>query len=122
MQRRQSPADVQPQPEQGLELRVGQVRVEVAGDVEERLLEHVRGIEPGPKPRVHAQLDHPPEPIAMVVEQLRQRLGVAGAKPFDPVCRVVGVWSMSVPILLIREQRPERDREVEKISLYSGSR
>ena len=46
MQRRQPPADVQPQPEQRGELRVGQVGVEVAGDVEERLLEDVRGVEP----------------------------------------------------------------------------
>ena len=81
MQRRQPPADVQPQPEQRGELRVGQVGVEVAGDVEERLLEDVRRIEPASQPRVQAQLDHAPEPVAILVEERRQRLAVAAAEP-----------------------------------------
>ena len=51
MQRGQPTAYVQPEPEQWRELRVGQVGVEIARDVEERLLEDVGGIEPGPEPR-----------------------------------------------------------------------
>ena len=81
---------MQPQPEQRGELGVGQVGVEVAGDVEERLLEDVRRVEPGPQPRVDAQLHHAPEPIAVLVEELRQRLAVAAAKPVDRVDRVAG--------------------------------
>ena len=90
MQRRQPPADVQPQPEQRGELGVGQVGVEVAGDVEERLLDDVRRVEPGPQPRVQPQLDHPPEPLAILVEERRQRLAVAAAEPLDRVSRFAG--------------------------------
>ena len=96
MQRRQPPADVQPQPEQRGELRVGQVGVQVAGDVEERLLDDVRRVEPGPQPRVQAQLHHAPEPVAMLFEQHRQRPAVAAAELLDRVDRVAGCLSMGV--------------------------
>ena len=72
---RQPPADVQPHPEQGLELGVGEVGLEVAGQLEVGLLKDVRGIEAGPEPRVHAELDHPPQPIAIGVEQLGEGPG-----------------------------------------------
>ena len=88
MQRRQPPADVQPQPEQGGKLRVCQVGVEVAGDVEERLLDDIRCVEPGSKPRVEAQLHHVPEAVAMLVEERCQRLLVAAAELLDRVIRV----------------------------------
>ena len=74
----------------GGQLRVGQVGVQVAGDVEERLLEDVRGVEAGPDARVDAQLDHATEPIAVAIEQRRQRLAVAAAELLDRVDCVAG--------------------------------
>ena len=90
MERRQPPADVQPHPEQRGELRVGQVGVQVACDVEERLLKDVRGVEPGPDARVDAEFDHAAEPIAVAIEKARQRLAVAGAEPIEQLRHRVG--------------------------------
>jgi hypothetical protein len=81
---------VQPHPEQGLELGVGAVGIEIAGQVEVGLLEDVRGIEARPQAVVHAELDHAPQPLAIAVEQLGQRLAVAGAEPVDQVRHLVG--------------------------------
>ena len=81
VQRGQPPADVQPHPEQRLELGVGAVGIEIAGQLEVGLLEDVRGIEAGPQSGVHAELDHAPQPVAIAIEQLAQRLAVAGAEP-----------------------------------------
>lgn len=69
MPRRQPPADVQAEPEQRRELRAGQAGVEVAGDVQERLLEDVRRVDPGPEPGLEAQLHHAPEPVAVLAER-----------------------------------------------------
>ena len=80
--------DVQSQPEQRGELGVGQIGVKVAGDVEERLLDDIRRVETSAKPRVQAQLHHAPEPLAMLLEERRQRLAVAAAELLDQVVRV----------------------------------
>jgi len=90
MQGRQPQSDVQPHPEQRWELGVGQVGVEVAVNVEELLLDDVRRVESAPEPRVHPQLDHAPESVAVLLEERRQRLAVAAAKPVDHVGRVAG--------------------------------
>ena len=87
VQGRQTPADMQPQPEQRRDLRVGEVGVEVLGDVEEGLLDDIRGVEPGAEPGVETQLDHAAESIAVVVEERRQRLSVAAAERVDRVVR-----------------------------------
>jgi len=88
VERRQPPADVQAQPEQRGQLRVGQVGVEVAGDVEERLLEDIRCVEAGPDARVDAEFDHATEPIAVAIEQGRQRPAVAAAERPQRVGRI----------------------------------
>jgi hypothetical protein len=74
----------------GGQLRVGQIGVQIAGDVEERLLEDVRGVEAGPDARVDAQLDHATEPITIAIEQGRQRPAVAAAELLDQVGCVAG--------------------------------
>ena len=91
VERCESPADVQPQPEQRWQLRVSQIGVQVAGDVDERLLEHIGGVDAGSEPRVDAQLDHATEPIAVAIEYRRQRPAAARAQPLDGVGRVA--WS-----------------------------
>src|SRR5262249_10274212 len=84
------PADVQSHPEQGRQLGVGAVGLEIAGQVEVGLLEDVRGIEARPQSGVHAELDHAPQPLAIAMKQLGQRLGGAGAEPVDQVRHLVG--------------------------------
>ena len=37
------------------------------------------------KPGVHAELDHPPQPVAVPLEQLGQRLAIPGSKPLEQV-------------------------------------
>ncbi len=90
VERRQPPTDVQPQPEQRRQLGVGEIGVQVVGYVEERLLEDVRGVEPGPHTRVDAQLDHATEPIAVASEQGRQCLAITSTKSLDQVGRFAG--------------------------------
>jgi hypothetical protein len=53
VQRGQPPADVQPHPEQWLELGVGAIGIEITGQLGVGLLEDIRGIEAGPQPGVH---------------------------------------------------------------------
>ena len=87
VQRGQPLTDVQPHPEQRLQFRVGAIGLQVAGELEVGLLEDVRGVEAGTQPRVHAELDHPPQPVAIAIEQLAQRPAVAGTEPLDqPRC------------------------------------
>ena len=121
MQGRQPPADVQPQPEQRGELRVGQVGVEVAGDVEERLLDDVRRVEAGSQPRVQAQLDHAPEPVAMLFEERRQRLAVAAAELLDRVGRVAGRLVHEGPHTLYPRPVRNRDRKKRKFDRQGRS-
>ena len=47
-------------------------------DIEIRLLEHVGGIDPAREPAVEPQADHPPQPIAIAVEERGQGRLVAG--------------------------------------------
>src|SRR5262249_24526731 len=89
VQQGQPPSDVQPHPEQGLELGVGTVGIEIAGQVEVGLLEDVRGIEARPQSGVHAELDPAPQPLAIAMEQLAQRLAVAGAESVDQMHHLV---------------------------------
>ena len=89
VQHGQPPADVQPHPEQGLELGIGTIGIEIAGQLEVGLLEDVRGIEARPQSGVHAELDHAPQPLAIAVEQLAQRLAVAGAETVEQVRHLV---------------------------------
>ena len=74
---RQPLAHDQPQPQEGRQLRALEVTVQPGGDVEERVLEHVGGVDPALKARIHAQLDHPAQPLPVTLEQVRQRLAVA---------------------------------------------
>src|SRR5689334_11848245 len=79
---------MQTQPEHWRQLRVGQVGIEVTGDVEERFLDDVGGVETCSKPRVEAQFHHPPELVAIMVEDGRQRPAVTAAQPGNRVGRV----------------------------------
>ena len=76
---------VQQKPEQRRGLRDGEVGAEVAVDVEERLLEDVRRVEPAPDPRVDPKLDHVPEWVALLVEELRPGPPVAAEEPMDRI-------------------------------------
>jgi hypothetical protein len=58
------------------------------GDVEGRILDEVRRVEPGSKPEVQAQLLHAPEPLAMLVKERRQRRAVVAAELLDRDVRV----------------------------------
>jgi hypothetical protein len=81
---------VQAQPEQGRKLRVGQVRFKVTRNVEKRFLDDVRGVEAGPEAGVHAQFDHPPEPLAVPLEEGRQSPATVAAKRFEWVVGAIG--------------------------------
>ena len=98
---RQPLAHDQPQPEERRQLRALEVAVQAGGGVEERVLEHVGGVDPALEPRIHAQLDHPVQPIPVALEQVRQRLAVAAAKPLDEmegIARIVRHESPSYPL------------------------
>ena len=88
---RQPLAHDQPQPEEGRQLRAPEVAVQAGRGVEERVLEHVGGVEPALEPRVHAQLDHPAQAIPVALEQVRQRLAVAAAEPLDELLGVARI-------------------------------
>ena len=73
--------------------------------VEEGVLEHVGGVEPALEPRVHAQLDHPPQPVAVALEQVRQRLAVAAAEPLDELAGVGRIVRHDSPPILLPARR-----------------
>src|SRR5262249_6434244 len=68
---------------EGRQVRPPEIAVQAGGGVEEPVLEHVGGVEPALDPRVHAELDHPVEAIPIALEQVGERLAVAGAEPLD---------------------------------------
>ena len=70
-----------PQPEEERQLRLAGVLGELAGDLDEGLLEHVRVVDPARQPAAEPQVDHPLEPVAVRREQGAQRLLVAGGGP-----------------------------------------
>ncbi len=88
MQGREPPPDVQAQPEQGRQLRIGQVGVKVVRHVEKGLLKNVRRVDAGPQPRIDAKLDHAPEPVAVLVEQLGERPAFATLEPLEEIGRI----------------------------------
>jgi hypothetical protein len=71
----------EPQPEERRHRRRGEVLGLPPVDVEERLLEHVRGVDPPLEAAVHPEPDHPPQPAAVPAEELDERPGVAGVHP-----------------------------------------
>src|SRR5262249_7883365 len=78
----------QPQPEKRWQVLAPEIALQASGGVEKPVLEHVRGVEPALDPRVHAKLDHSVETVPITLEQVRQRLAVAGAQPLDEVAGV----------------------------------
>ena len=69
----------QTQPEEWRQLRAPEVAVQAGGGVEEPVLEHVGSVKPALDPSVHAELDHSVEAIPVALEQVRERLAIAGA-------------------------------------------
>jgi hypothetical protein len=62
---------------------------EPLADVEIRLRDHVRGIDSARESPVEPQPDHPPEPIAIAVEERSRGLLVAGQGALEEKVRVV---------------------------------
>ena len=83
MDHRQPIADDQSQPEKHRQLGVAQIALHPLRQVEEAVLKHVGGVDPTLKPRVHAQLDHPPQPVAVPLEQVGERPAIPGSEPLD---------------------------------------
>ena len=73
MERRQAIADDQSQPEEHRQPGIAQIALHPLRQVEEAVLEHVGGVDPTLEPRVHAQLDHPPQAVAVPLEKVRER-------------------------------------------------
>ena len=73
--------------------------------VEEGVLEHVGGVAPGLKARIYAQLDHAAQPILVVLEQVRQRLAVAGPEPLNEMEGIARIVRRDRSHTLLREQR-----------------
>ena len=102
---RQPLAHDQPQPEERRQLRPLEVAVQAGRGVEERVLEHVGGVDPALEPCIHAQLDHPAQAVAVTLEQVRQRLAVAAAKPLQEWTESLGSFAIIVPIPLLPARR-----------------
>jgi hypothetical protein len=51
--------------------------------VEVSVLKDVGGINPTMQPSVHAELDHPPQSVAVLLEQLGQRAAIPGPEPLE---------------------------------------
>ncbi len=83
VQCRQPPPDVHPHPQERLERGIDDIGGQVLGDVQIGFLQHVRSVDPRPQPRIHAQLDHPAQPIAVAIKDRRERTFFAGAKPAE---------------------------------------
>ena len=64
---------------------IAQIALHPLRQVEEAVLKHVRGVDPTIKPRVHAELDHPSQPVAVPLEQVGQRPAIPGSEPLEQV-------------------------------------
>ncbi len=98
MQVHQLLAHAEPEPEEGRQLGLAKILLEPGGDVEEGLLQDVRGVEPRLEAPVHPQLDHPPQPAPVPLEQTHQRPFIPPAEPLHQLGRVLelarhGPWS-----------------------------
>jgi hypothetical protein len=80
VERGEPPADVQPQPEHRRKLRIGEVGIEVSGQIENGLLKHIRGVDPRAQPRIEAELHHARQPITVLFEERRERALAAVAE------------------------------------------
>jgi hypothetical protein len=73
------PPGDEPDPQVERDPRVVQVVGQAPGDLEVCLLEDVGRIDPALEPAVEAELDHPPQPRAVLGERRRKRGRVPGA-------------------------------------------
>jgi hypothetical protein len=80
---RQPIADDQSQPEKHRQPGIAQVALHPLRHFQEAVLKHVERIDPTIKPRIHAQLDHPPQAVAVPLEQVGQRPAIPGSKPLE---------------------------------------
>jgi hypothetical protein len=70
------------------------------------LLDDIRCVESGSRPRVEAQFHHAPEPVATLLEERSQRQAAAAAKLLDRFVRIVGRLILEGPHTLISARRP----------------
>ena len=70
-----------PQPEEQRQLRLLGVLGQLAGGLDEGLLEHVRVIDPARQPAAEPEVDHPLEAVAVRLEEGAQRLVIASGRP-----------------------------------------
>ena len=92
-------ADDQPQPEEGWQVGAFEVPVQVGRGVKESILEHVGGVDPAVKPRVHPQLDHAAQAVSVALEQVGQGLSVASAEPRHQMLGVAAIVRHRCPPL-----------------------
>ena len=83
MDHRQPIADDPSQPEKHRHAGIAQIALHPLRQVEEAVLKHVGGIDPTLQPRVHAELDHPPQAVAVLLEQLGQRTAIPSPEPLE---------------------------------------
>jgi hypothetical protein len=80
---RQPIADDPPQPEEHRQAGIAQIAVHPLRQVEEAVLKDVGRINPAMQPGVHSELDHPPQAVAVLLEQLGQRAAIPGPEALE---------------------------------------
>ena len=94
------PVTSRSQRKKGIDAPAAGVLGEAAADLQVGLLEHVGGVDPAREPAVEAEADHPPQPLAVAVEQLGQGRLVAGASAGQEVvglARIAGHGGSPIP-------------------------
>jgi hypothetical protein len=65
--------------------------IEPGRGIKKRILEHVGSIDSTLEPRIHAQLDHATQAVAVLLKQVRKRLAVAASEPLNKIQGIAGI-------------------------------
>jgi hypothetical protein len=91
VQERQALADDEPQPEEEGEVGFAAVLRQAGHGLDVGVLDHVGGIDPALEPAVQTQGDHPPQPVAVAVEQGPPRLRVTRCGTAEQPAHLAGI-------------------------------
>jgi hypothetical protein len=77
--------------------RIGQVLLDSTRHVEIRFLQHIVGGDSTGQPAIEANVQHPPEPVAIEHEQLAEGFTLSGPEPVEQEARLFGNTHPVIP-------------------------
>ena len=85
-----------PEPDMKREVGLREVSHQALASFEEHVLHHIAGIDPPGEPPIHPHLDHPPQAMAVPLQEVVDGLRVTGSGLLEQVLGVVKFWPHGV--------------------------